>query len=31
METESTDPDSNFENANKEYQRRNISEEIGEW
>jgi hypothetical protein len=29
--SESTDPDTNFENCNRDYQRRNISEEIGAW
>jgi hypothetical protein len=29
--SDATDPDSNFEKANREYQRKNISEEIGQW
>lgn len=29
--SEATDPDSNFERANREYQRKNISEDVGEW
>jgi hypothetical protein len=29
--SDATDPDSNFENANRDYQRKNISEDVGEW
>ena len=28
---ETIDPDENFENEKKNYQRKNISEDIGEW
>ncbi len=30
-ECDNIDPDTNFDKANREYQRQNISEDVGEW
>jgi hypothetical protein len=30
-EMETYDPDANFERSNRNYQRKNISEDVGEW